>query len=157
MVIKTKALKGSIIIIGVLIISLFYLLVYGLISSVQVNSIYFEKILFYFSLYIALILSMISNIMVYKILLLIDKDILFTKRALKKIKLIKYLSIYISIVLLGIIPMVKHLVDMTGVSWVYSVTAVIVIAPLILSTFIGVLEKLLIKVLDIKSENDLTV
>ncbi|WP_270332043.1 DUF2975 domain-containing protein [Lactococcus lactis] len=157
MQIKTKALKLVIIILGLFIGFMFSLLVLGLIKSYQENDIYFVKILFYIAMYISLILSMISNIIVYSILTLIDKDILFTEKAIKKISLVKKISILTFFILIGIMPMVWHIVEITKVTGVIPVAIVIIVSPLILSTFIGVMEKLLMKIVQIKSENDLTV
>lgn len=157
MKIKTNALKLVIIILGLFIGLMFYLLVIGLIKSFQENDVYFVKVLFYISMYISLILSMFSNVIVYSILALIDKDILFTEKAIRKISLIKRISILIFFILLGIMPMVWHIVEITNVTGVIPVAIVIIVSPLILSTFIGVMEKLLMKIVQIKSENDLTV
>lgn len=157
MKIKTNALKLVIIILGLFIGLMFYLLVIGFIKSFQENDVYFVKVLFYISMYISLILSMLSNIIVYSILSLIDKDILFTEKAIRKISLIKRISILIFFILLGIMPMVWHIVEITNVTGVIPVAIVIIVSPLILSTFIGVMEKLLMKIVQIKSENDLTV
>lgn len=157
MKIKTKALKLVIVILGLFIGFMFYLLVIGLIKSYQENDVYFVKLLFYIAMYTSLILSMISNIIVYSILSLIDKDILFTEKSIRKISLIKRISILTFFILIGIMPMVWHIVELTKVTGVIPVAVVIVVAPLILSTFIGVMEKLLMKIVQIKSENDLTV
>lgn len=157
MKIKTNALKLVIIILGLFIGLMFYLLVIGFIKSFQENDVYFVKVLFYISMYISLILSMLSNVIVYSILSLIDKDILFTEKAIRKISLIKRISILIFFILLGIMPMVWHIVEITNVTGVIPVAIVIIVSPLILSTFIGVMEKLLMKIVQIKSENDLTV
>ncbi|AUS68874.1 DUF2975 domain-containing protein [Lactococcus lactis] len=157
MQIKTNALKLVIIILGLFIVFMFYLLIIGLIKSFQANDVYFEKLLFYIVMYVSLILSMISNIIAYSILSLIDKDILFTERAIKKVSLVKKISILTFFILLGILPMAWHIVELTKVKGVIPVAVVIVVSPLILSTFIGVMEKLLMKMVQIKSENDFTV
>lgn len=155
--IKTNALKMVIITLGLFIVFMFYLLVIGLIKSYQEHDVYFIKLLFYITMYASLILSMISNIIVYSLLSLIDKDVLFTEKAIKKISLVKKISILTFFMLLGIIPIVWKIVEVTKVIGVIPVAVVIIISPLILSTFIGVMEKLLMKIVQIKSENDLTV
>lgn len=155
--IKTNSLKLAIIVLGLFILSIFFLLIIGLITSYRENSIFFAKLLFYIVMYLSLLLAMISNIIVYSILSLIDREILFTNKAIKKISLVKKLSILTFFILLGIIPMVWHIVKLTKVIGVIPVAIVIIVSPLILSTFIGVTEKLLMKVVQIKSENDLTV
>ena len=157
MEIKTGALKITIISLEILCAFLCYLFVVGLIKSVLSNDIYLSKVLFYIGMNMALVLSIISNFIVYSLLVLIDKDVLFTEKAIKKVSLIKVLSIFIFLSLIGILPMVLHIVQVTKVTGVIPVGIIIIGAPLILTTFIGVFEKLLKKMVQIKSENDLTV
>ncbi|MFQ6367443.1 DUF2975 domain-containing protein [Lactococcus lactis] len=153
----TKYLKLVIIVIVLFLLFIFSLLVVGLIKSYQNNDIYFDKILFYVAMYLALILSMVSNIIVYSLLTLIDRDILFTDKAIKRTRLVRSISILIFFSLIGIMPMVWHIVELTNVTGVIPIAIIIIVSPLILSTFIGVFEKLLKRMVQIKSENDLTV
>lgn len=157
MKVDTKYLKLIIIVIVLFLFFIFSLLVLGLIKSYQNNDIYFDKILFYVAMYLALILSMVSNIIVYSLLTLIDRDVLFTDKAIKRTRLVRSISILIFFVLIGIMPMVWHIVELTNVTGVIPIAIIIIVSPLILSTFIGVFEKLLKRMVQIKSENDLTV
>jgi len=157
MKVDTKYLKLVIIVIVLFLLFIFSLLVVGLIKSYQNNDIYFDKILFYVAMYLVLILSMVSNIIVYSLLTLIDRDILFTDKAIKRTRLVRSISILIFFALIGIMPMVWHIVELTNVTGVIPIAIIIIVSPLILSTFIGVFEKLLKRMVQIKSENDLTV
>ena len=157
MKVDTKYLKLIIIVIVLFLFFIFSLLVLGLIKSYQNNDIYFDKILFYVAMYLALILSMVSNIIVYSLLTLIDRDFLFTDKAIKRTRLVRSISILIFFALIGIMPMVWHIVELTNVTGVIPIAIIIIVSPLILSTFIGVFEKLLKRMVQIKSENDLTV
>lgn len=112
----TKYLKLVIIVIVLFLLFIFSLLVVGLIKSYQNNDIYFDKILFYVAMYLALILSMVSNIIVYSLLTLIDRDILFTDKAIKRTRLVRSISILIFFSLIGIMPMVWHIVELTNVT-----------------------------------------
>lgn len=155
--IKTNTLKVVLITLGLFVVFIFYLLVIGLIRSYQVNDVYFVKLLFYIAMYIALILSIVSLSQVYSLLSLIDRDTVFTDKAIKKLSLIKNNSIVTFFALIGIMPMAFHTVELTKVTGIVPVAIAIIVSPLILSTFIGVIEKLLMKMVQIKSENDLTV
>ncbi|MFP7371328.1 DUF2975 domain-containing protein [Lactococcus lactis] len=157
MKIQTGMLKITLIVISMIVLLISYLLTLGLISSLRDNDIYFIKILFYSVLYLALFNSFIVISLVYKILLLIDKDILFTFQAIQKVILIKRISVLTFLFLLGIMPMVFHIVRLTNFTGIIPFAIIINISPLILSTFVGVMEKLLKKMIQIKSENDLTV
>ena len=157
MKVDTKYLKLIIIVIVLFLFFIFSLLVLGLIKSYQNHDIYFDKILFYVAMYLALILSMVSNIIVYSLLTLIDRDVLFTDEAIKRTRLVRSISILIFFALIGIMPMVWHIVELTNVTGVIPIAIIIIVSPLILSTFIGVFEKLLKRMVQIKSENDLTV
>lgn len=157
MKIQTGILKITLIVIGMIALLIGYLLTLGLISSLADHDIYFIKVLFYSVLYLALFNSFVALSLIYNILLLIDKDTLFTSKAIKKVGLIKKISILTFFILLGIMPMVGHIVRLTNFTSIIPFAIIINISPLIFSAFVGVMEKLFKKMIQIKSENDLTV
>ncbi|MGY3735908.1 DUF2975 domain-containing protein [Lactococcus taiwanensis] len=157
MKIKTNPLKLIIAIIMAFIIFLFGLLAIGLWNSFQSNDIYFSKILFYLCFFGALIFALISLSKAYTILILIDKDIIFTREILKIIIDIKRLTVASTIVLIGILPMVYHIIELTHFYIVLPISLIFICSPLVLSTFTAVIQQLLLRIIDIKSENDLTV
>ena len=61
------------------------------------------------------------------------------------------------VVLWGIFPMMYHAAMITKVYATIPIALVFIFSPLILSTFSAVIEQLLIRIIEIKSENDLTV
>ncbi|WP_260317843.1 DUF2975 domain-containing protein [Lactococcus lactis] len=117
----------------------------------------FIKVLFYFSFIISLLLNLVSCSQVYKILKYMDKDAIFTEQIQKIIKRIKMITYAIFVVLWGIFPMMYHAAMITKVYVTIPISLVFIFSPLILSTFTAVIEQLLRKIIEIKSENDLTV
>ena len=117
----------------------------------------FIKVLFYFSFLISLLLNLVSCSQVYKILKYMDKDAIFTKQIQKIINRIKMITYAVFVVLWGIFPMMYHAAMITKVYVTIPISLVFIFSPLILSTFTAVIEQLLRKIIEIKSENDLTV
>lgn len=155
--IKTTFLKVALVPVIAFILFFFVVLTQGLISSYSDYDIYFVKILFYLALYIAAALSLVVTIFVYRILLLIERGTAFTEPALKIISTIKKLSFATFFVLLGILPMTYHIIEVIHAPVIMVIGVAISVTPLIVAIFIATIEKLLQSVIQIKSENDLTV
>lgn len=155
--IKTTFLKVALVPVIAFILFFFVVLTQGLISSYSDHDIYFVKILFYLALYIAAALSLVVTIFVYRILLLIERGTAFTEPALKIISTIKKLSFATFFVLLGILPMPYHIIEVIHAPVIMVIGVAISVTPLIVAIFIATIEKLLQSVIQIKSENDLTV
>ncbi|MCT1184282.1 DUF2975 domain-containing protein [Lactococcus lactis] len=117
----------------------------------------FIKVLFYFSFLISLLLNLVSCSQVYKILKYMDKDVIFTKQIQGIINRIKKITYAVFVVLWGIFPMMYHAAMITKVYATIPIALVFIFSPLILSTFTAVIEQLLRKIIEIKSEHDLTV
>ena len=109
------------------------------------------------ALYIAAALSLVVTIFVYRILLLIERGTAFTEPALKIISTIKKLSFATFFVLLGILPMTYHIIEVIHAPVIMVIGVAISVTPFIVAIFIATIEKLLQSVIQIKSENDLTV
>lgn len=155
--IKTTFLKVALVPVIAFILFFFVVLTQGLISSYSDHDIYFVKILFYLALYIAAALSLVVTIFVYRILLLIERGTAFTEPALKIISTIKKLSFAAFFVLLGILPMTYHIIEVIHAPVIMVIGVAISVTPFIVAIFIATIEKLLQSVIQIKSENDLTV
>lgn len=155
--IKTTFLKVALVPVIAFILFFFVVLTQGLISSYSDHDIYFVKILFYLALYIAAPLSLVVTIFVYRILLLIERGTAFTEPALKIISTIKKLSFATFFVLLGILPMTYHIIEVIHAPVIMVIGVAISVTPFIVAIFIATIEKLLQSVIQIKSENDLTV
>ncbi|WP_363325808.1 DUF2975 domain-containing protein [Lactococcus lactis] len=157
MKVNTIPLKIAISTIMVITILLSLLFGIGIWEIFHKPEILFIKVLFYFSFLISLLLNLVSCSQVYKILKYMDRDTIFTKQIQKIISRIKMITYAVFVVLWGIFPMMYHAAMITKVYVTIPISLVFICSPLILSTFIAVIEQLLRKIIKIKSENDLTV
>lgn len=157
MKIKTLYLKITLLPVVAFIIFFFSVLTTGLINIVRHGELSFIRGLFDLSLYISLGIALTITLLVYKILVLIDKELSFTKDALKHISRIKRLSILMTIVLLAAIPLFYRTSMDVGSTIVFIIGLAIILTPAVIALFIATIEKLLFSIIQIKSENDLTV
>ncbi len=93
----------------------------------------------------------------FKLLNLIDKNIAFSDLSVKALKKIKYYSLAVGIIYMSIVPLLYPFADMDDAPGTLLFGFAIACAPMVVSVFAAVLEKLLANALEIKSENDLTV
>lgn len=157
MKIKTLYLKITLLPVVAFIIFFFSMLTISLISVIRHGELSFIRGLFDLSLYISLGIALSIIFSVYKILVLIDKDLSFTKDALKHISRIKKLSILMTIVLLAAIPLFYRASMDVGSTIIFIIGLAIIATPAVIALFIATIEKLLYSIIQIKSENDLTV
>lgn len=157
MKIKTLYLKITLLPVVAFIIFFFSVLTISLISVIRHGELSFIRGLFDLSLYISLGIALSIIFSVYKILVLIDKDLSFTKDALKHISRIKKLSILMTIVLLAAIPLFYRASMDVGSTIIFIIGLAIIATPAVIALFIATIEKLLYSIIQIKSENDLTV
>ena len=87
----------------------------------------------------------------------IEKGTAFSELSVKAIKDIKYCAFTISVLYAVGMPYIIYVAEKDDAPGAVMLGLVFIFAPLITSVFAAVLEKLLQKALDIKSENDLTV
>ena|SRR3989344_1059738 len=87
----------------------------------------------------------------------IDKNTAFSELSVKAIKNIKYCAFTISVLYAAAMPYIIYVADKDDAPGAVMLGLVFIFAPLVTCVFAAVLEKLLKKALDIKSENDLTV
>lgn len=156
---KINTIPLKIVVSVIMVITLILSIVFGIgiweiFNKLEIS---FIKVLFYFSFLISLLLNLVSCSQVYKILKYMDKDAIFTEQIQKIIKRIKMITYAIFVVLWGIFPMMYHAAMITKVYVTIPISLVFIFSPLILSTFTAVIEQLLRKIIEIKSENDLTV
>ncbi|MFK4878523.1 DUF2975 domain-containing protein [Lactococcus petauri] len=157
MKIKTLYLKITLLPVVAFIIFFFSMLTISLISVIRHGELSFMRGLFDLSLYISLGIALSIIFSVYKILVLIDKDLSFTKDALKHISRIKKLSLLMTIVLLAAIPLFYRASMDVGSTIIFIIGLAIIATPAVIALFIATIEKLLYSIIQIKSENDLTV
>ena len=92
-----------------------------------------------------------------KLLTFIDKGVAFSHASVKALRTIKLCAVAIGIIYLGGVPLLLPFAEMDDAPGVLLMGFVIACAPIVVSVFAAVLEKLLQNAIDIKSENDLTV
>ncbi|MFR1819938.1 MAG: DUF2975 domain-containing protein [Lactococcus petauri] len=157
MKIKTLYLKITLLPVVAFIIFFFSMLTISLIGVIRRGELSFIRGLFDLSLYISLVIALAIILSVYKILVLIDKELSFTKDVLKHISIIKKLSILMTIVLLAAIPLFYRASMDVGSTIIFIIGLAIIATPAVIALFIATIEKLLYSIIQIKSENDLTV
>jgi hypothetical protein len=92
-----------------------------------------------------------------KLLSYIDKNKAFSELSVKALKYIKCCSITISIIYAVLIPFVFPIADADDAPGLMGFPIVFIFAASLVGVFATVLQRLLQDVIDIKSENDLTV
>jgi len=92
-----------------------------------------------------------------KLLDYIDRNTAFSDLSVRAIKNIKYSAFAISVLYAAGMPYIVYVADKDDAPGAVMIGLVFIFAPLVISVFAAVLEKLLQNAIDIKSENDLTV
>ena len=151
MKIKTLYLKITLLPVVAFIIFFFSMLTISLIGVIRRGELSFIRGLFDLSLYISLVIALAIILSVYKILVLIDKELSFTKDVLKHISIIKKLSILMTIVLLAAIPLFYRASMDVGSTIIFIIGLAIIATPAVIALFIATIEKLLYSIIQIKS------
>ncbi len=95
----------------------------------------------------------------FKFFIYIDKNMAFSELSVKALKYIKYCAITVSsFIVVGLLTIVAMFYD-TGedITGIIMLSFIGIFASFVIATFVGVLQSLLQEVIDIKSENDLTI
>lgn len=108
-------------------------------------------------LYLPAIPFFIALFQAWKLLKFIDKNSAFSQGAVNALKYIKYSAISISSLFLLGMPYIFYAAQRDDAPGVVAIGLIIIFASGVIGTFAAVLEKLLQNVVDIKSENELTV
>jgi hypothetical protein len=108
-------------------------------------------------LYLAVIPFLIALYQSWKLLNHIDKDTAFSQTSVNALKTIKYCGIGVSLCFAATIPLLFQIAELDDAPGLGGVALAFACAPLVISTFAAVLQKLLQNAINIKSENDLTV
>lgn len=93
----------------------------------------------------------------FKLLGYIDKDKAFSELSVVALKRIKYCAVAVGVLLAACLPFIYRVADRDDAPGMILMWAALAGAPLVIAVFAAVLEKLLRRAIDIKSENDLTV
>lgn len=107
---------------------------------------YVTAIPFFFALYQAL-----------KLLGHIDKDKAFSELSINALKKIKYCAIAVGSLYAAGMPLLINVADKDDAPGVLGFGIVFIFASIVIATFAAILQKLVQKGLDLKSENDLTI
>lgn len=107
---------------------------------------YLPAVPFFFALYQSL-----------KLLDYIDRNTAFSELSVKALKNIKYCAMMISALYVAGMPYIFFVGDKDDAPGVILVGLVIIFASLVVAVFAAVLQRLLGNIIEIKSENDLTV
>ncbi len=155
--IKTTFLKFALAGVSVFILFLGLILTFGWLHSYFVQELSAEKMVMYFSLYSTAGLALVIIGFVYRLLRLIDRNEPFSEQALQLVGAIKKMIFAIFVVLWGVLPMVYQVAAAENAPGVMVIGLGIVVIPLVLGIFVATIEKLLASVIQLKTENDLTV
>lgn len=146
---STLFLKIAVILIGIPVLAMCIFWLPGFVDYLPypvLICVYATAIAFYFALYQAL-----------KLLSYIDRNKAFSELSVKALKNIKYCAITIGIIYMGLIPLLFPIADTDDAPGLVAFPCIIVFASFVIAVFAAVLQRLLKEVMDIKSENDLTV
>ncbi len=108
-------------------------------------------------MYVAAIPFFVALYQAFKLLKLIDTNNAFSLLAVEALKKIKYCAAIISTLYAVGMPYIFTVADKDDAPGVVAIALVIVFASVVIAVFAALLEKLLHNVIEIKSENELTV
>lgn len=150
---STLILRGVVILIGLMVLSIcVFVLPVGLRSDVTgmyqpiVLGLYVAAIPFFWALYQSI-----------RLLNFIDRNEAFSESSVRAFKHIKYCALTISGLFAAGSPYIYYVADRDDAPGVLAVALIIIFTSFVIATFSGVMQKLVQRAVDIKSENDLTV
>ncbi len=150
---STIFLKGAVILIGLVVLGLCVIALPAGIRSD--NTGYYAPILW--GMYVPAIPFFFALHQAFKLLSFIDKNNAFSQISVDALKNIKFCALTISALFAAGMPYIFYAADRDDAPGVALIGFVIIGASFVIATFAAVLQKLLQNVIDIKSENDLTV
>ncbi len=93
----------------------------------------------------------------FRLLSFIDKNTAFSENSVKALRTIKFCALVVGIIYLAGVPLLYPFAEADDAPGVLIIGFVIACAPIVISVFASLLQKLLQNAIDIKSENELTV
>ncbi|KRQ86163.1 hypothetical protein ABG79_02004 [Caloramator mitchellensis] len=154
---ETLFLKTVIFLIGIFVLGL---CVIGLpIAAIEAARIYpkFIYIPIFAGLYSSAIPFLFALYQAIKILNYIDKNKAFSDLSVNALKFIKQCAVIISIIYISIMPFLYVIGEKDDAPGIILIGLIIIFASFVVAVFAAVLQKLLEKAIEIKSENDLTI
>ena len=152
---STLFLRFVIALIGVAVLSLCVLVLPRLILAELAGD--FDYLPILVGMYVPAIPFFIALYQALKLLTYIDKNKIFSELSIKALKNIKYCGFTISALYTLGMPYIFYVADKDDAPGVALIGFIFVFAPLVVGTAAAVFQNQLQKVIDIKSENDLTV
>lgn len=157
MKIKTTLLKLVTAILDLFIAFFVYALCWGTISSIVEDSVFSLQLMSSIFLFIGALIAFGISFYLFKIFRLMDRQQFFTQVSLHAVKMIRNLFVVEFFALLGIMPFVYYSADQGDSPGMIIIVGAIVFLPLAISAFISAMEQILIKAINMKTENDLTI
>jgi hypothetical protein len=150
---STLFLKGVIYAIGLGVLILCIFVFPRIIGEFQIGG--YDPILI--GMYVPAIPFFIALYQSLKLLGYIDGNNTFSELSVQSLRKIKYCGVAISTLYILGMPYIFYVADKDDAPGVVGIACIIIFASFVIGTFAAVLEKLLKNVLEIKSENELTV
>lgn len=154
---KTTFLKFILAGLVAFILFLSFLLTMGLLFSINEHSVFPEQVLASISLYLSAIASLLIIYYMYRMLGLVDNDRAFSAMSLIYVRAIFRLTIMEFIVLIGTVPFVYYIADNDDAPGVMIIGLGMLIIPLVVATFVSIIEKLLKNAIELKLDYELTI
>lgn len=152
---STLFLKGTITAIGLLVLAFcLFALPQAIIAETASD---FDYLPLMVGLYIPAVPFFLALYQAFKILNYIDQNKAFSELSVKALKNIKYYAFAISAFFAIGMPYIFYLADMDDAPGLVALGLVIIGASCVIATAAGLFQSLLKNIVDIKSENDLTV
>lgn len=152
---ETVFLKVAIFLIGIFILGLCVFWLPWLVkATAETNS---PMLYFIIVMYISAIPFFIALYQGIKILGYIDNGTAFSEVSVKALKTIKYCAIIISVLYIVGLPILYVVADKVDAPGIIVIGMIVVFASFVIAVFSAILQKLLHNIIEIKSENDLTI
>lgn len=156
---STLFLKFAVIIIGLPVISICLALIPMIIRNVSdgIEGWDFLMLGVFSVLYLTAIPFYMALFQAFKLLSFIDANTAFSERSVGALKKIKRCAMAITVLYILNLPLMYVFAELDDAPGVILVGMVFIFAPLVITVFAALLERLLQEVISIKTENDLTV
>ncbi len=156
---STHFLRAAIVVMGLIVLALCIFALPSMYNGASAEFPYasLSVLLIIIGMYATAIPFYIALWQTLKLLKLIDTKNAFSDAAVRTLRNIKRCATMIAVLYLGGVPLLFPIADADDAPGLLVIGFVIACAPVVVAVFAAVLQKLLQSVLDIKSENDLTV
>lgn len=157
MKIKTTFLKIVTAILDIFLLFFVYALAWGTYSSIVDHSVVHLQLLSVGFLFAAALVAFGISYYLFRIFFLMDRQQFFTKSSLHSVKMIRNLFVILFFALSGIMPYIYYSADRGDAPGMIIIVGAVVFVPLAIAAFVSAMEQILIKAINMKDENDLTI